>query len=111
MTQTIEVTKYAPAVSGTTEITLPHYYTCGSFGKVFCCMSSDMILTQVLSYSTNKQIEVRKYDNLEQVKSRMEIDMRDKLYEPIDEAVFMHMFSEAHREVFYAVNPELKPKL
>ena len=74
-------------------------------------MSEDMILTTVMSYNTNKQIEVRKYDDLSQVKSRMEIDMRDKLYEPIDAEVFMHVFSEAHREVFYAVNPELRPKL
>lgn len=111
MTHTIEVQTYAPVVSGSTAITLPHYYTCGSFGKIFCCMSEDMILTTVMSYNTNKQIEVRKYDDLSQVKSRMEIDMRDKLYEPIEGEVFMHVFSEAHREVFYAVNPNLRPKL
>jgi hypothetical protein len=111
MTQTIEVNTYHPVVNGTTEITLPYYYTCGSFGHVYCCMSADMVLTTVMSYSTNKQIEVRKYDDISQVKSRLEIDMRDKLYKSIDDAVFMHMFSEAHREVFYAVNPELKPKL
>jgi hypothetical protein len=35
--------------------------------------------------------------------------MRDKLYEPIDEAVFMHKFSEAHRAIFYVANPKLKP--
>jgi hypothetical protein len=31
--------------------------------------------------------------------------MREKLYEPIEEAVFMHHFSLAHREVFYSANP------
>lgn len=111
MTNTFEVNTYQPVVAGTTAITLPHFYICGSFGQVFCCMSEDLILTQVMSYNTSKQIDVRRYDNLEQVKSRMEIDMRDKLYEPIDAAVFHHKFSEAHRELFYAVNPELRPKL
>jgi hypothetical protein len=28
----------------------------------------------------------------------------------IDPAVFHHQFSAAHRELFYIVNPELKPK-
>jgi hypothetical protein len=107
---TIEVNTYQPVIAGTTEITLPHYYICGSFGQVFCCMSEDMILTTVWINTSSKQIDVRKYDDLSQVKSRMEIDMRDKLYEPIDEAVFHHKFSEAHREVFYAVNPNLRPK-
>jgi hypothetical protein len=41
----------------------------------------------------------------------MEVDMRDRHYKVIDAEIFMHMFSEAHREVFYAVNPELRPKL
>jgi len=111
MTQTIEVNTYAPIVQGSTQITLPHYFVCGSFGKIYCCMSADNTLTTVMSYNTNKQIEVRKYDDMAQVKSRMEIDMRDKLYEPINAEVFMHVFSEAHREVFYAVNPELKPRI
>jgi hypothetical protein len=110
MTNVIEVNTYHPVVNGTTQITLPFFYTCGSFGDIYCCMSADMVLTTVLSYSTNKQIETRKYDDSMQVQSRLEIDMRDKRYRAIDEAVFMHVFSEAHREVFYAVNPELKPK-
>ena len=111
MTNTIEVQTYQPVVATTTAITLPHYYKCGSFGQIFCCMSEDFILTQVYSSSISNQIEVRKYDDLSQVKSRMEIDMRDKLYEPIEAEVFMHVFSEAHREVFYAVNSNLRPKL
>jgi hypothetical protein len=108
---TIEVNNYHPVVNETTQITLPFFYTCGNFGDIYCCMSADMVLTTVLSYSTNKQIETRKYDDSIQVQARLEIDMRDKRYRAIDESVFMHMFSEAHREVFYAVNPELKPKL
>ena len=111
MKHTFEVPTYEPVVSGSTEITLPHYYICGSFGQVFCCMSEDMVLTTVMSYSTNKQIEVRKYDSLSQIVTRMEVDMRDRHYKIIDAEVFMHMFSEAHREVFYAVNPKLRPKL
>ncbi len=64
-----------------------------------------MLMTSKSAY----QIETRNYQGFAEVTSRLEIDMRDKLFKEIEPEVFMHKFSEAHREVFYAVNPQLKP--
>jgi hypothetical protein len=105
----IEVTHTAPVRVGTTQITLPHYYISGDYTKFYCCMTEDMKLIQVYAHKYACNIETKVYDNHDDVAFRLEREMRDKLYEPIDEAVFMHKFSEAHREIFYVANPKLKP--
>lgn len=105
----IEVTHKAPVRVGTTQITLPHYYIDGDHVKFYCCMTEDLKLIQVYHSKYACNIETKQYDGEDDVAFRLERDMRDKLYEPIDEAVFMHKFSEAHREIFYTANPKLKP--
>jgi hypothetical protein len=105
----IEVTHTAPVRVGTTQITLPHYYISGDYGKTYCCMTEDMKLITVYHYIYGCNIETKSYDEEQDVAFRLERDMRDKHYEPIEEAVFMHKFSEAHREIFYIANPKLKP--
>jgi len=105
----IEVTHTAPVRVGTTQITLPHYYIGGVYVKTYCCMNENMQLITVYANQYGCNIETQSYDEAQDVAFRLERDMRDKLYEPIDEAVFMHKFSEAHREIFYIVNPKLKP--
>lgn len=105
----IEVTHTAPVHVGTTEITLPHYYINGDYVKSYCCMTEEMKLIQVYAHKYACNIETKVYDDKDDVAFRLQRDMRDKFYEPIDEAVFMHKFSEAHREIFYVVNPQLKP--
>jgi hypothetical protein len=105
----IEVTHTAPVRVGTTQITLPHYYISGDYTKFYCCMTEDMKLIQVYAHKYACNIETKVYEDHDDVAFRLEREMRDKLYEPIDEAVFMHKFSEAHREIFYVANPKLKP--
>jgi hypothetical protein len=105
----IEVTHKAPVHVGTTQISLPHYYISGDYVKFYCCMTEDMKLITVYHHKYACNVETKVYDDQDDVAFRLERDMRDKLYEPIDEAVFMHKFSEAHREIFYVVNPKLKP--
>lgn len=105
----IEVTHTAPVRVGTTQISLPHYYIDGDYVKFYCCMTADMKLITVYHTKYGSTIETKFYEDEDSVAFRLERDMRDKLYEPIDEAVFMHKFSEAHREIFYVVNPKLKP--
>jgi hypothetical protein len=105
----IEVTHTAPVQVGTTQITLPHYYIDGEHLKTYCCMTENLQLIKVYHSNYACNIETKQYDDTDDVAFRLERDMRDKLYEPIDEAVFMHKFSEAHREIFYVVNPKLKP--
>jgi hypothetical protein len=105
----IEVTHTAPVRVGTTQITLPHYYISGDYTKFYCCMTEDMKLIQVYAHKYACNIETKSYDDEQDIAFRLEREMRDKLYEPIDEAVFMHKFSEAHREIFYVANPKLKP--
>jgi hypothetical protein len=105
----IEVTHTAPVQVGTTKVTLPHYYIDGDYVKFYCCFTADMKLITVYHTPYGCNIETKCYDNEQDVAFRLERDMRDKLYEPINEAVFMHKFSEAHRQIFYVANPQLKP--
>ena len=105
----IEVTHTAPVQVGTTQISLPHYYIDGEHLKTYCCMTENLQLIKVYHSNYACNIETKQYDDTDDVSFRLERDMRDKLYEPIDEAVFMHKFSEAHREIFYVANPKLKP--
>lgn len=105
----IEVTHTAPVQVGTTQVTLPHYYIDGEHLKTYCCMTENLQLIKVYHSKYACNIETRQFDDTDDVSFRLERDMRDKLYEPIDAAVFMHKFSEAHREMFYVANPKLKP--
>lgn len=72
-------------------------------------MTENLQLITVYQSKHACQIETKQYDDKDDVAFRLQRDMRDKLYEPIDAAVFMHKFSEAHREIFYVANPQLKP--
>jgi hypothetical protein len=108
---TIEVTQTAPAIVTSTKVTLPFYFTAGTYTKQYCCMTAERVLISVTCSSYAKHIETRQYDDLDEVSNRLAIEMRDKLYAPIDEAIFHHKFSEAHRELFYTLNPDLKPKI
>ena len=109
MTHTIQVQTVAHTVVGTAEVTLPFYYVCGDFSEIYCCMTAEKTLMTLMTSKSAYQIETRNYQGFAEVTSRLEIDMRDKLFKEIEPEVFMHKFSEAHREVFYAVNPQLKP--
>lgn len=54
-------------------------------------------------------IDVTPHEDADDISNRLEHEFDDEFYGVIDEAVFMHKFSEAHREIFYMVNPQLKP--
>ena len=108
MTNTITVPLYANKQVGTTEIKLPFYFTCGDHVKSYCCMNEHYMLISVYRIGHSLQMESKHYDDANDVAFRLERESRDKLYAPIDEAVFMHQFSEVHRELFYRANPQLK---
>jgi hypothetical protein len=109
MTKTIQVPMFANTQVGTTEIKLPFYFTSGDHVKSYCCMNEQFNLIIVYRIGHSVQIESKHYDDADDVAFRLERESRDKLYAPIDEAVFMHQFSEVHRELFYRANPQLKP--
>jgi hypothetical protein len=109
MKKTIEVQQVAPTVVGTTNVTLPHYYVCGTYQKNYCCITEQMVLIQIRMNSVYANVDTCKYEDAEEVSARLEKDMRERLYEPVDAAVFQHKFSEIQREIFYMVNPQLKP--
>ena len=111
MTNTITVPMFANKQVGTTEIKLPFYFTSGDYSKSYCCMNEDYVLIHVYSLGDGRvmQIETKQYEDEHEVAFRLERESRDKHYAPIEEAVFMHQFSQVHREIFYRVNPQLKP--
>ncbi len=109
MTNTITVPLFANKVVGTTEIKLPFYFTAGDYTKSYCCMNENYVLVTVYRIGGSIQIESKQYEDEHEVAFRLERESRDKHYAAIDQSVFMHKFSEAHRELFYRANPQLKP--
>jgi hypothetical protein len=94
----------------TTEVTLPFYFTTGKLSKSYCCMGADFKRTSVFINGSNMSFEVDTYDDAEEAARSIAYDMENyEQFTIIDAAVFNHKFSEAHRELFYCVNPQLKP--
>jgi hypothetical protein len=94
----------------TTEVTLPFYYTTGQLSKSYCCMSADFKRTSVFINGNSMNFDVTTYDDAEEAASSIAWDVKNyENFTIIDAAVFNHKFSEAHRELFYCVNPQLKP--
>jgi hypothetical protein len=95
----------------TTEITLPFYFTTGKLSKSYCCMTAEFKLITVWALRNGgMSFDVRSYDDLDEVADSIAYDMNHyEEFAIIDPAVFHHQFSVAHRELFYCVNPQLKP--
>lgn len=110
MSNTIQIQHTAPAIVHTSEVQLPFFYICGTYSKHYCCMTEEKTLITVRYNSMYNNIDTIQYEDEMEVAGRLEKDMREKLYTPIDEAVFHHHFSAAHRELFYKVNSNLRPK-
>ncbi len=111
MTHTVEVKHKVPTTVHISEVSLPCFYSFGKYVTHYCCMQRDGNLVQVYSHGGHWHIEVSPYDDADEIADKLERDFCDSGYAPIDEAIFYHKFSEAHREVFYMVNPDLRPKL
>ena len=111
MTNSIQITKNSLVSFGTTEIKLPFYYVAGNYFKHYVAITADRNLISFYRNGFSISIDTWKYDedDNDSLARRIEKDMCDEFYDPILESVFMHMFSEAHRELFYQVNPNLKP--
>jgi hypothetical protein len=109
MTNTVKIQHTAPAVINTTEVTLPFFYICGTYNKNYCCITESFTLITVRYNDIYINMDTIQYEDSEEVAGRLEKDMREKLYTPIDEAVFHHHFSAAHRELFYKLNHNLRP--
>jgi hypothetical protein len=106
---TIEIQHTAPAVVRTEQVQLPFFYVCGSYSKTYCCITEDKTLIQIRYNDLCIAMDTWQYEEDSDIASRLEKDMREKYYAPIDEAVFHHHFSTAHRELFYKVNHKLRP--
>lgn len=109
---TVQIQHRIPTTVDTTEVSLPVFFTTGRLSKSYCCMTAEMKLISLHSAGAGYlSIDVRAYDDVDDVKFRLEREFSEAFFEIIDEAIFQHKFSEAHREVFYVVNPNLKPNL
>jgi len=106
---TIQVHHRLPVTVEVNEVTLPYYWTSGNYVKSFCCLTEDLVLIDMHMNGTYTTIDTTKLDDKEHAAERLEKEFCTKNFVPIDEAVFMHKFSELQREVFYMVNSKLKP--
>jgi len=111
MTTTIEVKHKVPTTVQVSEVTLPFYYKSGKYAPHYCCMQKDGNLVEVHWQGGYWHIHVTPHDDADEIADKLELEFCDPLYAPIEEAVYMHKFSEAHREIFYMVNPQLRPHL
>ena len=109
MTNTIEVKHKVPTTVSTTEITLPHYFKTGKHWTKYCCMTAEGNLMSIHDNQGYLAIDVRPFEGSDEIADCLEREFCEREYMPIDEAVFMHQFSNAHRKAFYMVNPQLKP--
>lgn len=110
MTNTIQIRLQVPTTVDTFEIKLPYYFTSGNLVKSFCCMTEEFTLIELYQSKGHMiSIDVHHYDDQDEVITCLERCMHNQNYQVIDESVFHHHFSEAHRNVFYAVNHKLKP--
>ena len=111
MSNIITITKKSLVPVGTTEVKLPCYYATGQYFKHYVCITEELVIISFYAKYGSISIDTKQYEeeDMDILANRIERDMREDLYEPIDEAVFKHLFSEAHRNLFYQVNPNLKP--
>lgn len=111
MTNSIQITKKSLVPVGTTEIKLPFCYAAGNYFKHYVCITEELVIITFYAKYGSISIDTKQYDedDMDILANRIERDMREDLYEPIDQAVFQHLFSEVHRNLFYQVNPNLKP--
>ena len=107
---TIQIQHRIPTTVETTDVSLPVFFTTGRLSKTYCCMTAEMKLISIHNNGVYLNVDVRGYDDLDDVTFRLEREFSEPFFEIIDEAIFHHKFSEAHRDIFYVVNPELKPK-
>jgi hypothetical protein len=106
---TIQVHHKLPVTVEVNEVTLPYYWTSGNYVKSFCCLTEDLTLIDMHMNGTYTTIDTTKLDDKEHAAERLEREFCTKNFAEIAEAVFLHKFAEVHRELFYAVNPKLKP--
>lgn len=109
MKQTIEVKHKVPTTVHTTEVNLPFYFTAGKYVTQYCCMNEDGNLVTISKNGGYWNIQVTPNDDADEIANCLEREFCDPMFAAIDEALFHHKFSEAHREIFYMVNPQLKP--
>jgi hypothetical protein len=108
---TIEVKHRVPTTVYTTAVKLPLFFKTGRYVTHYMCMQADGNLIDISSHGGYWDISVVPHDEPDDISHRLEKEFSEMNYEQIDEAVFHHKFSEAHREIFYMVNPNLRARL
>lgn len=108
---TVQIQHRIPTTVETTDVSLPVFFTTGRLSKSYCCMTAEMKLINLRNAGGYISIDVTSYDDIEDVKYRLEREFSEAFFDIIDEAIFQHKFSEAHRDIFYVVNPQLRPNI
>lgn len=106
---TITVQHKVPVTVESSEIKLPFYFSSGNLAKSICCITAEFVVIDMHVNGTYGTLDTQRYDCAEDVADRLEREFCNVNFQEIDASVFMHKFSEFHRELFYLVNPELKP--
>jgi hypothetical protein len=107
MNQTIEIKHRAMTTVASTEVSLPFYFTCGTYVRHYCCMTAEMKLISLKVHGNYISLDVCTYDDMDDVANRLSLDFNDAMFSIIDEAVFMYQFSRLHRELLCIVNSNL----
>lgn len=106
----IQVRHRIPTTVATTEVALPFYYITGKYSKYYHCLTDEFQLITVWVHNGFLSIEARHYEDMDEACSHLAAVFADMNYNECEAAIFDHKFSEAHRELFYALNNKVRPK-
>jgi hypothetical protein len=106
----IQVRHRIPTTVEVVDVKLPHYFKLGTYVPRYCCMTEEGKYIEIFANGGYMTIDVSTYSDTADITCKMEKELSDASYELLDEAVFYHKFSEAHRELFYYINPQVRPK-
>lgn len=105
---TLEIKHRVLTTVDSTTIALPIYWKSTQFGRTFMCLTTDLVVINVHVNGSYVSIDTNAYDDVEDAGYRMDLEMKSEHFQLIDESVFMHNFSLAHREIYDRSNPYKK---
>ena len=105
---TLEIKHRVLSTVDSMQIQLPIYWSHGKHAKSYCVMTSAFTSIDIRVGSVYLQIDSTQYDDAEDATYSLERSMMDETFERIEEAVFMHHFSLATRQLYDLANPKTK---
>ena len=103
---TLEIKHRVLTTVDSTPIQLPYYWSYGKHAKSYCVLTTEFTVIDIRANHVYLQIDSTQYDDAEDASYRMDREMKVENFERIEEAVFLHHFSLATRQLYDLANPK-----